>query len=79
MSDADASKPLKAGGWSSKEVLGDLIGSASNNHLRSWGFRMLDFFVDDCLGHLEHHLRQMGVSDELTVPYPLEKSPNFTV
>jgi hypothetical protein len=35
----------------------------------------LDYFVDDYLGHLQHHLRQMGVSNETTVPYPLPGSP----
>ena len=32
--DADSSKPILAGGWSRKQVLGHLIDSASNNHQR---------------------------------------------
>jgi hypothetical protein len=35
----------------------------------------LDYFVDDYLGHLQHHLRQMGVLNEVTIPYPLPGSP----
>jgi hypothetical protein len=31
----------------------------------------LDHLVDDYLGHLEHHLRQIGVYRMTTVPYPL--------
>ena len=31
----------------------------------------LDYLVDDYLGHLEHHLRQIGVYDGQTFPYPL--------
>ncbi len=34
MSDAQASEPVLKGGWSSKQVLGHLIDSASNNHHR---------------------------------------------
>lgn len=30
----ESSKPLRAGGWSAREVLGHLIDSASNNHQR---------------------------------------------
>ena len=33
-SDAEAAKPILPGGWSSKQVLGHLIDSASNNHQR---------------------------------------------
>jgi hypothetical protein len=35
----------------------------------------LDYFVDDYLGHLQHHLRQMGMIQETTTPYPLPSSP----
>jgi hypothetical protein len=31
----------------------------------------LGYLVDDYLGHLEHHLRQIGVYSATTVPYPL--------
>ncbi len=34
ISDAQASEPVLKGGWSSKQVLGHLIDSASNNHQR---------------------------------------------
>src|SRR5579864_8192930 len=34
ISEADASVPALAGGWSRKEILGHLIDSASNNHQR---------------------------------------------
>src|ERR1700690_2176262 len=34
ISERDASKPVLSGGWSSKQVLGHLIDSASNNHQR---------------------------------------------
>lgn len=34
ISEADAAVPLKAGGWSSKQVIGHLIDSACNNHQR---------------------------------------------
>lgn len=34
ISDAESAKPLSAGKWSRKEVLGHLIDSASNNHHR---------------------------------------------
>jgi hypothetical protein len=34
LSDSDACMPLKAGGWSRKQVIGHLIDSASNNHQR---------------------------------------------
>jgi hypothetical protein len=33
----------------------------------------LNYIVDDYLGHLEHHLRQIGVYDRTTVPYPLTR------
>jgi hypothetical protein len=128
ISNEDASAPLRAGGWSAKQLLGHLIDSASNNHQRfvrlqqsgdiklagydqeywveSQGYAeadwptlvslwasynlhlahvvrrigpetlgnlcevapgkevTLDYFVDDYLRHLEHHLGQMGVSDQ---------------
>ena len=32
--ETDAEQPLKAGGWSRKQVIGHLIDSASNNHQR---------------------------------------------
>ena len=35
----------------------------------------LGYIVDDYLGHLEHHLRQIGVYDATTVPYPLPPYP----
>jgi hypothetical protein len=31
---ADATKPVRAGGWSRKQIMGHLIDSASNNHQR---------------------------------------------
>ena len=34
VSDAESNKPILAGGWSRKQVLGHLIDSASNNHQR---------------------------------------------
>jgi hypothetical protein len=34
ISEADAAVPLKAGGWSAKQVIGHLIDSACNNHQR---------------------------------------------
>jgi len=34
VSDADSQVPLRAGGWSRKQVIGHLIDSASNNHQR---------------------------------------------
>ena len=34
VSDEDSSRPILSGGWSSKQVLGHLIDSASNNHQR---------------------------------------------
>jgi DinB superfamily len=34
ISEADSGVPLRAGGWSRKQVLGHLIDSASNNHQR---------------------------------------------
>jgi DinB superfamily len=34
ISEADSGKPLRAGGWSPKQVVGHLIDSASNNHQR---------------------------------------------
>ena len=125
LSDEMASAPVKAGGWSRKQVLGHLIDSASNNHQRfvrlqqfdqirlagydqnhwvgaqayteaDWNLLIdlwasynrhlaqvirrirpealpnrcelspgrevtSDYFVDDYLTHLQHHLRQMGV------------------
>ena len=36
----------------------------------------LDYLVDDYLGHLEHHLRQIGVYSETTIPYPLLPKPH---
>ena len=41
MAEAETTKPILAGGWSRKQVLGHLIDSASNNHQR---------FVRACLG-----------------------------
>jgi hypothetical protein len=137
--DDRAAAPLKPGGWSTKEVLGHLIDSASNNHQRfvrmqqvahiklagydqehwvrwqaygeaDWESLIslwaaynrhlayiirripaetlpnecelapgkvltLDYIVDDYLGHLEHHLRQIGVYEHTTVPYPLTAKP----
>jgi hypothetical protein len=34
VSEAESTKPILAGGWSSKQVIGHLIDSASNNHQR---------------------------------------------
>jgi len=34
ISDAESTKPVLAGGWSYKQVLGHLVDSASNNHQR---------------------------------------------
>jgi hypothetical protein len=34
ISEPDSGKPLRAGGWSPKQVVGHLIDSASNNHQR---------------------------------------------
>jgi len=34
LSDEDTAKPPATGGWSRKQILGHLIDSASNNHLR---------------------------------------------
>lgn len=34
LSEAEAGTPLRAGGWSRKQVIGHLIDSASNNHQR---------------------------------------------
>jgi DinB superfamily len=34
LSEQDSAKPLRAGGWSAKQVIGHLIDSASNNHQR---------------------------------------------
>ncbi len=34
ISEADSGVPIRAGGWSRKQVLGHLIDSASNNHQR---------------------------------------------
>jgi len=34
LTDSEAAKPVMAGGWSRKQVLGHLIDSASNNHQR---------------------------------------------
>lgn len=34
LSEEEASQPVKAGGWSRKQILGHLIDSASNNHQR---------------------------------------------
>jgi hypothetical protein len=138
-SSEQASVPLRPGGWSTKEVVGHLIDSASNNHQRfvrmqqlahirlagydqehwvrwqayvdaDWPILVtlwasynrhlahvirqippktlanrceiapgreltLDYLVDDYLGHLEHHLRQIGVYEATTVPYPLPPKP----
>ncbi|HYW46388.1 MAG TPA: DinB family protein [Bryobacteraceae bacterium] len=34
ISEADSAKPVLSGGWSSKQVIGHLVDSASNNHQR---------------------------------------------
>ena len=58
ISERESTKPILSGGWSSKQVIGHLIDSASNNHqrfvrasLQLWIFRVTSK-TDGCVCRL---------------------------
>jgi hypothetical protein len=81
ISEADSTHPIKPGGWSSKQILGHLIDSASNNHqrfVRASLQESLDFPAYDQDGNIRVQVVAAGLAVGCLQSLPRSRNRPFT-